>query len=71
MFPNKLAPKVTNNILKNPPYCSFVSFSIALVIPFNKTLESLRASTIFKILFVFWFEVLKAVIPEQHASKCS
>ena len=27
-FPNKLAPKVPNNILKNPPFCSFVSFLI-------------------------------------------
>ena len=25
-FPNKLAPKVLNNILKNPPFCSFVYF---------------------------------------------
>ena len=23
-FPNKLAPKVPNNLLKNPPSCSFV-----------------------------------------------
>ena len=27
-FPNKLAPKITSNILKNPPLCSLVSFSI-------------------------------------------
>ena len=27
-FPNKLAPHVPNNILKNPPFCSFVSFII-------------------------------------------
>ena len=25
-FPNKLAPEVPKNILKNPPFCSFVSF---------------------------------------------
>ena len=34
-FPNKLAPNVPSNILKNPPLCSSVSFSIALVTPFN------------------------------------
>ena len=37
--PNKLTPKVPSNILKNPPLCSFVSFSIVLFIPFNKTLQ--------------------------------
>ena len=30
MFPNKVAPKVPKNILKNPPFCSFVSFLIVL-----------------------------------------
>ena len=25
-FPNKLAPNVPNNMLRNPPFCSFVSF---------------------------------------------
>ena len=42
-FPNKLASKVPNNILKNPPFCSFVSFFIVLVTPSNKILESSRA----------------------------
>ena len=31
-FTNKLAPKVPNNILINPPFCSFVSFLIVLVV---------------------------------------
>ena len=26
IFPNKLAPNVPNNILRNPPFCSFASF---------------------------------------------
>ena len=42
-FPNKLASKVPNNMLKNPPCYSFVSFEVVLVTPFNKILESLRA----------------------------
>ena len=29
-LPNKLAPKVPKSILKNPPLCSLVSFSIDL-----------------------------------------
>ena len=43
MFSNKHAPKVPNNIPKNPPFCSFVLFLIVLVTPFDKILESLRA----------------------------
>ena len=35
-YPNKRAPKVPNNILKNPPFCRFVSFLIVLVTPFSK-----------------------------------
>ena len=34
-FPNKLAPNVPSNILKNPPLCSLVSFLIVLVTPFK------------------------------------
>ena len=30
-FPNKVAPKVPNNILKNASFCSFVLFLIGLV----------------------------------------
>ena len=33
-FPYKLAPKEPNNILKNLPFCSFVSLLIVLVFPF-------------------------------------
>ena len=35
-LPNKLAPNVPSNILKNPPLCSLVSFSIVFLTPFNK-----------------------------------
>ena len=43
IFPNKLSPKVPNNIPKNPPLCSFGSFLIVFVTPFSKILESSRA----------------------------
>ena len=42
-LPNKLAPKIPNIMLKNPPFYSFVSFLIVLVTPFSKMLESSRA----------------------------
>ena len=40
-LPNKLAPKVPKSIPKNPPLCSLISFSIVLLIPFNKISEFL------------------------------
>ena len=64
MFPHKLAPNVPNNVLRNPRFCFFVSFSIVLVILFNKTLESSRSSKIFKISFICSFEIVKVVVPE-------
>ena len=39
-FPNKLAPNVPSNILKNPPLCSLVSFSIVLLTPFLKKYQN-------------------------------
>ena len=39
-FPNKLAPNVPNNILKNPPFCSFTSFWAVSATPFKNKPES-------------------------------
>ena len=63
-FPNKLAPKVPNNILQNPPFYSFISFLIVLVTPFRKMLESSRAWMIFIMSFTSSFENLKVVFLE-------
>ena len=62
-FPNKLTPTVPNNIIKNPPFCYFVSFSIVSVNPFKKILESSRACTIFTISFISTFEIIKVAFP--------
>ena len=59
-FPNKLAPNALINKLKNPPFCSFVSFLVVLVTLFSKILESSRASTI----CVISFEIIKFAVPE-------
>ena len=69
-FPNKLAPRVPSNILKNPPFCYFISFSIVLVTPFNRTLESSRACTIFIISFISSFEIIKVVFPDPNTFLC-
>ena len=51
-FPNKVAPNIPSNILKNPPLYSLVSFSIVLLTPFNKIPEFSNASIIFIISFM-------------------
>ena len=51
-FPNILAPNIPSNILKNPPLCSLVSFSIVLLTPFNKIPEFSNASIIYIISFI-------------------
>ena len=48
-LPNKLAPNVPSNILKNPPLCSFL---IVLLTHFNKISEFSRASIIIIISFI-------------------
>ena len=52
-------------MLKNPPFCSFVSFLIVLVTLFSKILESSRAWTNFIMSFIYLFEVIKLVVPES------
>ena len=46
-LPNKLAPKVPKSILKNPPLCYLISFSIVLLTPFNKLSEFSSSLIIF------------------------
>ena len=51
-------------MLKNPPFCSVVSFVIVFVTPFNEMLESLRAWSIFIMSFISSFEIIKVVTPD-------
>ena len=69
-FPNKLAPKVPNNILKSPPFYSFVSFLIILVTPFSKKFESSSAWTILIISFISSFEINKVVVLDPNIFLC-
>ena len=57
-FPNKLAPKVPNNILKNPPFFSFASFLIVALIPFINNPDSSRDLTILIISFLLSLEII-------------
>ena len=53
--------KIVDTSFKNHPFCSFVSFLIVLVTPFNKVLESSRAWTIFIMSLISLFEIIKVV----------
>ena len=48
----KLAPKMPHYIPRNPPFCSFASFSIVSLTPFINNPDSSRDLTTFMISFV-------------------
>ena len=62
-FPNKLAPNVPNNILRNPPFCSFTSFWTDSVTPFNNNPESSRDFTILIRSSMSLFDIISVVWP--------
>ena len=60
-FPNKVAPNVPYNILRNPLFCSFASFLIFSVTSFINQPDSSRNSIIFIIPFISSFEIINVV----------
>ena len=65
-FPNKLAPKVPNNIPRNPPFCYFASFLIVLLAPFINKPDASKSLAIFIISFISLFENINVVIPDPN-----
>ena len=65
-FPNKLAPKVPNNIPRNPPFCYFASFLNALLTPFVYKPDSSRDSIISIISFISSFKIINVVLPDPN-----
>ena len=65
-FPNKLAPKVTNNILGNPPSSSFASFLIVSLTPFINKLDYSSNLTISITLLISSFEIIIVVVPDPN-----
>ena len=59
VFPNRLAPNVPNNILRNPPLCSLASILIVSLIPSNSIPESSRDLTIFKMSPFHYLKLLR------------
>ena len=68
-FPNKLAPKVPNNIMRNPPFCSFASFLIVRLTPFvNEPDYSILFFIRFFIISLFSsFMIINAVLLEAKS----
>ena len=64
--PSKEAPKVPRRIDRKPPLCSFASFLIVSLTPFNSTPECARDLTIFKMSFVSSFDIIKVVVPDPR-----
>ena len=62
-FPNKLAPSVPNNVLRNPPFCSFTSFLTDSVTPVNNNPESSRDFTILIRSSMSLFDIISVVWP--------
>ena len=65
---NKVAPKVPNNIDKNPPLCSFASSFIVSLTHFNNKAELSKDLTIFKVSSISSFQTIKYLcIPASAA----
>ena len=65
-FPNKLAPNVTNNILRNPLFCSFASFSIVSLTSFINKPDYSSDLTIIVTSFISSFGIINVVIPDPN-----
>ena len=64
IFPNKPAPNVPNNILRNIPFSSFASFLIISLTPFINKPDSSRDLIFLMISFVYFLEIISVVIPD-------
>ena len=64
-FPIKLAPNLPNNMLRNPPFCSFASFLfVSLTLFINKPHYS-SDLVIFMISFISSIEIINVAITES------
>ena len=71
--PNKPAPNVPNNALRNPPFCSFTSFWTVSVTPFNNKPESSRDFTILMMSLISSFDIINVtwrLLPDPSIFLC-
>ena len=62
-FPNKLAPNVLSKITQIPPFCSFASFWIVLLMFFINKPDSSTDLTVFMTSLISSFEIINVVPP--------
>ena len=65
-YPYKLAPKVPNNIPRNPPFRSFASFLIVSLTPFINKPGSSKDLTIFTISFISSLKIINVVASDPN-----
>ena len=65
-FPHKLAPKMSNNIPRNHPFCSFASFLIVSLTPLINNPDFSSYLTIFIISFISSLEIINVVLPDLN-----
>ena len=61
-FPDKLVPNITDNMLRNPPFYSFASFSFVSLTPYFNKSDSPRDLTICMISCISFFKIISVVI---------
>ena len=57
---------MSNDIPRNPPFCSFASFLIALLTPFINKPDYSSDLTIFAISSISLFEIINVVLPDPN-----
>ena len=65
-FPNKLAPKASNNIPRNPLFRSFASFLFVSLMPFINNPDSSRDLIIFMVSCTSLSEIINMVLPDPN-----
>ena len=65
-FPNKLAPNVAHNILRNPPFCRFASFLIVSLTHFINKLDYSRDLITFIMSFISLLESVYVILPHPN-----
>ena len=65
-FLNKLATKVSKDILRNFTFCSYVSFLIALLMLLIKSPDSSNDLITFRISFISLLEIINVVLPDPN-----
>ena len=64
MFPNRLAPKVPNDMLKNPPFCSFGGFFSCFRDSFQQNIRIFKSLNDFHYVIHSLFEIIEFAVPE-------